>query len=299
MRKQNIHGVVLLDKPGGMTSNAALQRVRRSYNARKAGHTGSLDPLATGLLPICLGQATKVSEYLLGSAKRYETVIQLGAVTDTLDAQGEVLEVNHVAISPQTLESALAKFRGEIEQVPPMYSALKKGGQPLYRLARAGQEVEREARRMTVYELEGSLLENDQVALSVHCSSGFYIRSLADDLGRELGCGAHVVQLRRTAIGSITLADAHALEVVEQSAATQEHLLPIDVLLPDMPCLNLTPEQTIDIRHGRSCELANTLATTKVPGLYRLYDENRSLLAIGELAESGQLRSRKLFVLVD
>lgn len=192
-----------------MSSNKALQIVKHRFNASKAGHTGSLDPLATGLLPICFGQATKISEYLLHSHKRYQTVIKLGEVTDTLDSEGEVTKTSDVDVSDADIEQALEQFRGEIKQVPPMYSALKKDGQPLYKLARKGKVIERPARDMTVFELTAERLDPLHIKLNVHCSSGFYIRSLAHDLGQALGCGAHVVELRRTHIKSTEVQQAH------------------------------------------------------------------------------------------
>jgi len=249
-QKKQIHGVLLLDKPLGLSSNAALQKVKWLYQAKKAGHTGALDPLATGLLPICFGQATKVSEYLLGSNKKYTTVIKLGEVTDTRDAEGEVTETKPVSVSDEQIQQALEQFRGAIKQVPPMYSALKKDGQPLYKLARKGQEIERPARDMTVFSLEADRLANDLVRLDVHCSSGFYIRSLGHDLGQVLGCGAHVLELRRTDIKSISVGVAHHLESLinleQDPEALQERLLPVDVLLPDMPTLGIYLGRRLD-----------------------------------------------------
>jgi len=227
--KNDIHGIILLDKPTGMSSNKALQIVKHRFNAKKAGHTGSLDPLATGLLPICLGQATKVSEYLLDSHKKYTTVIKLGEITDTLDSEGEVTKVCSVDVNGEQLQDALDQFKGNIKQVPPMYSALKKDGQPLYKLARKGEVVERPARDMTVYDLSAKRLDQEHVRLSVHCSSGFYIRSLAHDLGQALGCGAHVVELRRTEIKSVNVDQAVPLEVIEQ-ANLKDVLQPIDMI---------------------------------------------------------------------
>lgn len=289
--KNNIHGVILLDKPSGMSSNQALQKVKRRYNARKAGHTGSLDPLATGLLPICLGQATKVSEYLLNSHKRYTTVIKLGETTDTLDSEGDVLTQAPVNVDEAQLESALRRFRGNIKQVPPMYSALKKDGQPLYKLARSGQEVERAARNMTVYELTAQRLDQQHVELNVHCSSGFYIRSLAHDLGQVLGCGAHVVALRRTHIKSISVEQAYELEDIEQSNL-ESVLLPIDSLLPDMPKTCISEAQATSLQHGKQ-----TSAEGAAPiSLTRLYRGHDSLFAIGEITSRNTIKTHKIFV---
>lgn len=289
--KLNIHGVLLLDKSTGMSSNKALQIVKHRYNAKKAGHTGSLDPLATGLLPICFGQATKVSEYLLSSHKRYQTVIKLGEVTDTLDSDGEVTEQFEVNVSDQDIESALAQFRGEIKQVPPMYSALKKDGQPLYKLARKGEVIERPERDMTVFELSANRIDECHVQLNVHCSSGFYIRSLAHDLGQVLGCGAHVVELRRTHIKSIAVGQAHSLEAIEKSELA-DVLLPIDVLIEDMPKIEITESQQTSLSHGKKTS-SDGLVTT---GLSRLYSSDGRLFGLGEVTQNGQIKTHKMFV---
>ncbi len=188
--RRRVNGIILLDKPRGLTSNAALQKVRWLLNAEKAGHTGSLDPLATGVLPLCFGEATKFSQYLLDADKGYETLMQLGVTTTTGDAEGEVLERRAAEVSREQLEEALPRFRGEISQVPPMYSALKRDGQPLYKLARAGEVVEREARSVTIARLELLSLEADRARLAISCSKGTYIRVLVEDIGRMLGCGA-------------------------------------------------------------------------------------------------------------
>jgi len=290
-QKKNIHGVVLLDKPSGITSNKVLQKIRQHFNARKAGHTGSLDPLATGLLPICFGQATKVSEYFLHADKKYQTVIKLGEVTDTLDADGVVLSTHKVAVSEAQLQEQLGKFRGAIEQVPPMYSALKQDGQPLYKLARKGEEVERPARKMMVHCLTAKRLDEAHVELTVHCSSGFYIRSLAHDLGQALGCGAHVVSLRRTEKRSISIAQAHSLEHV-LDANSEEVLLPIDALLQHMPRLDVSEPQLISMIQGRVTH-ADGLETN---GLTRFYAPDGSLFGIGEVDLNHNIKTRKMFI---
>ncbi|MFT5571497.1 MAG: tRNA pseudouridine55 synthase [Cryomorphaceae bacterium] len=289
--KKNIHGVVLLDKPIGMSSNQALQKLKHRFHARKAGHTGSLDPLATGLLPICFGQATKVSEYLLHSHKKYTTTIKLGEVTDTLDSDGEIVESKPVNVSEHQLQSALTQFRGDIKQIPPMYSALKKDGQPLYKLARKGQVIERPARDMTVLSLDAVRADESHVQLNVHCTSGFYIRSLAHDLGQVLGCGAHVVELRRTDIKSISVHSAYTLEQLE-SKQLGEILLPIDSLIEDMPRLEISHAQALSLSHGR-VTAADQLSPS---GLSRLYMPTGELFGIGEVSPSGQLKTHKKFV---
>ena len=203
-----INGVLLLDKQQGITSNKALQQCRYLINAQKGGHTGALDPLATGLLPLCFGQATKVSSFLLDSDKTYEVTATLGKITDTGDADGKVIESAAVQVTEQDVKNAIESFIGEYDQVPPMYSALKVNGQPLYKLARQGIEIERKARRVNAYDIRYASLESDELSFEVDCSSGFYVRSLVEDIGRKLSCGAHVKSLRRSRIGKLSVADA-------------------------------------------------------------------------------------------
>lgn len=291
--KRNLHGVVLLDKPAGVSSNHALQRVKRLLGARKAGHTGSLDPLATGLLPICLGQATKVSEYLLHSDKRYFTTIKLGETTDTLDSEGQILAVTPVTFQDAELEQVLATFRGEIEQIPPMYSALKKEGQPLYKLARKGEHIERKPRKMTVHSLTAKRVAPDFLQLDVQCSSGFYIRSLADDLGQALGCGAHVVQLRRNAIKNISIDQAITLAELESMDNPHAVIQPLDCLISDLPNIHLSSEQLRELEFGRR-PLANDLNTSP---LGRFIRPDGTLFGVGEVTPNGLLRTHKMFVL--
>ena len=282
-----------MDKPTGMSSNHALQRVKRLFNAKKAGHTGSLDPLATGLLPICLGQATKISEYLLHSHKKYSTIIKLGETTDTLDSEGEVLEVKPVDVSDAQITAALQQFRGNIKQVPPMYSALKKDGQPLYKLAREGKETERPARDMTVHSLTAERLAAEQVRLEVHCSSGFYIRSLAHDLGQVLGCGAHVIELRRTAIKEVGVEQSIGLEQLETMSDPESMILEIDSLIDDMPVTKISKAQATSLIQGKSTPAQGAELTP----LSRFYAEDGSLFAMGEVTENGLLKTHKIFVL--
>lgn len=289
--KLDLHGVILLDKPTGMSSNKALQQVKGQYHARKAGHTGSLDPLATGLLPICFGQATKVAEYFLNSHKRYSTVIRLGQVTDTLDADGEIVDEQAIDFSGQQLEAALAQFRGQIEQVPPMYSALKRNGQPLYKLARRGEVVERQPRSMTVHSLTAQRLDQEHLQLDVHCSSGFYIRSLAHDLGQALGCGAHVKSLRRTHIKEISVAQAHSLESIKEQPL-EAVLLPIDSLLGGFPRLTISDVQATSLLQGRMTS-AGSLSTN---GITRFYRQSGELFGVGEVLSNDVLKTHKMFV---
>lgn len=294
--KRQLHGVLLLDKPIGMTSNAALQKVKWLFNAKKAGHTGALDPLATGLLPLCFGQATKVSEYLLGSDKKYTAVIKLGEVTDTLDAEGDVTESRPVSVTEEQLNEALIQFRGSIKQVPPMYSALKKDGQPLYKLARKGEHIERPARDMTVHSLEADLIAENLVVLNVHCSSGFYIRSLGHDLGQALGCGAHVVELRRTDIKSIAVDSAYSLDALVDlgrgNADLLDCLLPIDTLIPHMPRIEVSDRQVHSLLCGKSTD-SEGLQTSE---LTRFYQSDGQLFALGEVLNNGVIKTQKIFV---
>ena len=290
-QKNDIHGVILLDKPIGMSSNGVLQRIKHCFNARKAGHTGSLDPLATGLLPICFGQATKVSEYLLNSHKKYTTVIRLGEVTDTLDSEGEVTISKPVDVSEQQLQDALAQFKGDIKQVPPMYSALKKNGQPLYKLARKGEVIERPARDMTVYSLEAERLDDVHVKLSVHCSSGFYIRSLGHDLGQVLGCGAHVVELRRTDIKALNVGVAHSLDHILQ-APLESLIQPLDILIDHMPKIEISDAQAMSMIQGKPTSASGLLTDE----LTRFYQPDGYLYGVGEVSDTGFIKAQKTFV---
>ncbi|OAT27133.1 tRNA pseudouridine(55) synthase TruB [Proteus myxofaciens] len=249
---REINGVLLLDKPQDISSNDALQKVRRMFNASKAGHTGALDPLATGMLPICLGEATKFSQFLLDSDKRYRVIARLGQRTDTSDAHGEVIQERPVIFSQQALDDALESFRGETLQVPSMYSALKHQGKPLYEYARKGIEVEREARPITVYELQFIRWEGDELELEIHCSKGTYIRTIIDDLGEKLHCGAHVIFLRRLEVADYPkekMVTLEQLKTMIEHAQLQEEdpfisldalLLPMDTAVAHFPVVNLT-----------------------------------------------------------
>ena len=248
-----VDGVLLLDKPLGITSNAALQGARRAYNAKKAGHTGTLDPLATGLLPLCFGEATKFAGELLEADKSYDAIIRLGVTTDTADAEGRVLETRAVAADLAQVEAALRQFTGEILQVPPMHSALKKDGKPLYEYARAGIEIERAARRVNIYAIRLLTFAADTIGISVDCSKGTYIRTLAQDIGGALGCGAHLAGLRRTRIGkldlagAITLAELASLDMAERDA----RLAPVDTQLMDLPAALLGEADAARLAHGQ------------------------------------------------
>ena len=296
-RGRDVHGIVVLDKPAGMSSNAALQQVKRLFNANKAGHTGSLDPAATGVLPVCLGEATKVSGYLLDSDKAYRVVVKLGVRTDSGDTEGEVVEERPVpALDEALVESVLASFRGEIEQVPPMYSALKRDGQPLYKLARQGIEVEREPRAVTIHELKLLAFDADTLTLDVRCSKGTYIRTLAEDIGGSLGCGAHVFALRRTSAGPFDLGQAHTLEALEalkqeSFAALDNILLPIEQALADWPRISLSSDLAYHLKRGQA------VLVPKAPtqGLVSLFGgEEQRFIGIGYILDDGRVAPKRL-----
>ncbi|EOF4156586.1 tRNA pseudouridine(55) synthase TruB [Acinetobacter baumannii] len=231
--RRHISGVFLLNKPLGLSSNAALQKVRWLYRAQKAGHTGALDPLATGLLPICLGEATKFSHYLLDSTKRYQTTVRLGQTTTTGDVEGDILQERPIPVlSKELIEQTLEKFRGDIQQVPPMYSALKKEGKPLYELARKGIEIEREARPVMIYALELIEFTENSITLDVTCSKGTYIRVLGEDIGEALGCGGHLTMLHRIQTGHFELIPSYTIEYLESLTEEQREALLLPVYAP-------------------------------------------------------------------
>jgi tRNA pseudouridine55 synthase len=285
-----VDGVLLLDKPAGMSSNAALQRARWLFNAEKAGHTGTLDPLATGLLPLCFGEATKFSGELLDAGKSYLATVRLGIVTDTADAEGMVLETRPVSATEADLHAVLPCFSGEIEQVPPMHSALKRNGVPLYELARKGIEVERAPRRVTIHDLQVSAWSGDRFNLAVDCSKGTYIRTLAADIGAALGCGAHLAALRRTRVGMLDLARAVTLEAIEAIPAGERDrmLLAPDALLADLPAAELNEPETVRMLHGQSVRWRDAS-----PCRYRLYGP-AGFIGLGEAAPDGWLKPKRL-----
>ena len=296
-RGRPVSGILLLDKPRGMTSNEALQRVKRLYRAQKAGHTGSLDPLATGLLPICLGEATKVSGFLLSADKEYRAVCRLGVRTSSGDADGEVLETRPVPpLDPARVEAVLARFRGEIRQVPPMHSAIKRGGVPLYKLAHAGQEVPREARTVTIHRLELESLRENELVLHVRCSKGTYIRTLAEDIGEALGCGAHIVALERIGVGPfdardmVPLARLEALAAEEGVAALDRLLLPVDAALRGWPRVDLTETAAYYLRKGQPVFVPGV----GVSGWVRLYGPEGAFLGMGTVLDDGRVAPKRL-----
>ncbi len=295
-RKKNsldIHGVLLLDKPVGFTSNDALQKAKNLLNASKGGHTGSLDPIATGLLPLCFGDATRLSQFLLDADKRYWTVFRLGADTTTYDSEGTVTQTRPVNVTHADMARILADFMGTITQIPPMYSAIKRGGQPLYKLARAGQVVEREPREITVHGLKLLNLEGDRLELEIHCSKGTYIRTLAHDIGEALGCGAHVIELRRLSVGGLYIEQAITMSELEALANPEERaqkLLPLDAVLSGIPDIHLTPLAAHYLRQGQPVSLQHG----RKPGWVRLYEGESRFLGLGQVMDDGRVAPRRL-----
>ncbi len=279
---QRLDGVLLLDKPVGPSSSTVLQAVKKLFNAKKAGHAGTLDPLASGLLPLLFGEATKFAQYGLDAPKEYLATVRFGIATDTGDAEGKVLETRPVAIDDPALAGALARFRGVIDQVPPMHSALKRDGQPLYALAREGLSVERAPRRVEVYELELLGRTPDTIDLRIRCSKGTYIRQIAADLGAALGTGAHLAALRRTAVGKLRIEDAIAFDALE--ALGPSVLRPVDRLLEELPRLDLDSGQASQFLHGGAVALEGAAPE----GSCRVYGDAQ-LLGIGRL-QGGRLQ---------
>ena len=287
---KQVDGVLLLDKASGMTSNDALQKARRLFSAAKGGHTGTLDPMATGLLPLCFGEATKFSADLLDADKTYEADVKLGITTDTGDAEGQVLTNAAVTTSIADVERLLPRFTGPIKQVPPMHSALKRDGRPLYELARQGIEVEREARDVTIHALDILGLEGDVLRLRVSCSKGTYIRVLAADIGQILGCGAHLTALRRTRVGDLVLERSVTLSQLEMQDEAQRvvHLLPVDALLQSLPAVHVAADEANRFSHGNPVALPAGFL-----GKIRVYADGR-LLGVGEPGSGGLLWPKRL-----
>jgi len=295
-RGRKVNGILLLDKPLGITSNAALQEVKRLFKAAKAGHTGNLDPLASGMLPICLGEATKLSAYLLDADKVYTGTCRLGIRTSTADAEGEIVEECEVpALTEAQVEAVLDKFRGDIEQIPPMHSAIKQNGQPLYKLARQGIEVERKPRQVTIFELKLMRLEGDEIELYVHCSKGTYIRTLVEDIGEALGCGAHLSQLRRTRVGPFPEEGMVGLETLRDEAeegaeVLDRFLLPLDHALGNYPEVTLTESSLFYVRQGQAVQVPQ--APTE--GWVRLFDNAGGFVGVGAVLDDGRVAPKRL-----
>lgn len=292
----DVHGIVLLDKRSGVSSNKALQEVRRLFNANKAGHTGSLDPLATGLLPLCFGEATKVSALMLEDDKRYQVTLRLGIMTDSGDSEGAIVaEMPLPDFSEAELLSCLQHFTGEIEQVPPMYSALKYQGKKLYELAREGKTVDRAPRRISIYDLNVLGFDAEHISLDVSCSKGTYIRSLAEDIGQYLGSCATVTALRRTKAGMFSLEQAYTLEQLQNMSEAEllNSLMAVDTPLTKLPAISLSVEQAGNINHGQQI-----VVNGHTPGTVRMYCQ-QTFLGLGEILMNDKLAPRKIFNLHD
>ncbi|RTR32857.1 tRNA pseudouridine(55) synthase TruB [Shewanella atlantica] len=307
-RGRFIDGIVLLDKDTGMSSNFALQRVKRIFNAAKAGHTGALDPLATGMLPICLGEATKFSQHLLDADKRYTVTAKLGQRTDTSDSDGEVVQTRPVNFSQELLMESLDYFRGETMQVPSMYSALKYQGQPLYKYAREGIEVPREARPINVFELNFIGLEGDELTLDIHCSKGTYIRTITDDLGEMLGCGAHVIMLRRTQVAGYPYERMVSLEQLNEMVAKAEAegiesktvldplLLPMDTAVSKFKEINLSDSVAPYLMNGNPVQAPVTEGLEDGELVRITIGDEQKFVGIGSINEDGLLAPKRLIV---
>lgn len=299
-RGRDVHGVFLLDKPQGVSSNDIMQKVKRLFQANKAGHTGALDPLATGMLPICLGEATKFSQFLLDSDKRYLVTAKLGERTDTSDADGQVVQTREITVSESDILANLDAFRGDILQVPTMFSALKHNGKPLYEYARAGITVEREARPITIFELKFIEYQAPFLTLEVHCSKGTYIRTLVDDLGEALGCGAHVTMLRRLAVADypfekmISIDDLQKISENAPLAELDSLLLPMDTAVGRLPKLDLDEMQTKSVNFGQRVKFDNP---NRLFGLVRLFSHSAQFIGVAEIREDNVIRPNRMVVI--
>lgn len=297
---RDVTGIVIVDKPSGLSSNQVLQRVKRLFNANKAGHTGSLDPLATGVLPVCLGEATKLSTYLLDADKQYQVRCQLGILTDSGDSDGKMIAQQPIPAEYSTakLQSILQGFVGEQQQIPPMFSALKHQGQPLYKLARQGIEIERKSRLITIYSLSLLACDVESFTLQVACSKGTYIRTLVQDIAAALGCCGHVTMLRRTDAAGYDLGQAISLDTLQSLADQHDlagldtQLLPAYEALPDWPKVKLDTDMSIDMRYGRAVITKTQGQCAKV----RLFDAQDQFMGLGELAMDGTVSAKRLFV---
>jgi len=298
---RDITGIIVIDKPTGRSSNHVLQQVKRIFDAKKAGHTGSLDPLATGVLPICLGEATKVSSYLLDADKRYQVRCQLGVTTDSGDSDGNVVSEHAIpSLTKNNLLDIIPQFVGQQQQVPPMYSALKHQGQPLYKLARKGIEVERKARTVTIYDIQLLEFDEDSFVLDVTCSKGTYIRTLVEDISHALNTGGHVTMLRRVAAAGYELEQSITIEQLEQFAQQGQEtldlqLLPTEDALSDWPSITVNDEMVTALRFGQSIHVGQVYKQPQV----RLFDTSTQFLGLGEMSENGDIAPKRVFVIQD
>ncbi|TNF88961.1 MAG: tRNA pseudouridine(55) synthase TruB [Gammaproteobacteria bacterium] len=299
-RGRDVNGILVLDKPRGISSNDAVQKAKRLFNARKVGHTGALDPLATGVLPLCFGEATKFSQYLLSSDKKYWVRIKLGVATDSGDSDGQVIRERPIeGVDEENVEDALRFFRGEIDQVPSMFSAIKHQGQPLYKLARQGIEIEREARRVTIYSNELESFDGDTLTLSIHCSKGTYVRTIAEELGEVLGCGAHVVELRRLAAGPYSEADLVTFETLEaalEQGSLDPFLLPVGSAVRGWPEVRLTDNTAYYLRQGQPVIVPHAPTSGWVRLSEVEADDTTKFIGVGEILDDGRVAPRRLVV---
>lgn len=289
--RRQVDGVLLLDKPPGMSSNTALQAARRLFNASKAGHTGTLDPLATGLLPLCFGEATKFASELLHADKAYRATVRLGIATDTADAEGTVISQCDIHVSEAELSTVLQRFRGDIEQMPPMYSALKRDGKPLYEYARQGVELERPLRQVTISRLDLLSFDGRDAVVDVACSKGTYIRTLAADIGTALGCGAHLLALRRTRVADLTIEEAVSLDAIEALPASDRDALlaPLDALVANLRQVQLNVGDSARMRHGQAIPWSGRAGER-----LRMFSDEHAFLGVGTVTEEGMLQAQRL-----
>lgn len=286
-----MNGIVIVDKPAGWTSQDVTARLRRVFSTRRIGHGGTLDPMATGVLPVFVDRATRAVEFFEHADKVYEAVLRLGVVTDTQDITGTVLESREVSVSQEEFLRLLPRFTGQIQQLPPMYSAVKVGGKKLYEMARAGVEVERKSRSITVFSLECLEFSGNRAKLRIHCSKGTYIRTLCHDMGEALGCGGCMEALRRTAAGAYTIDRAVSLEALLEAERPERYLLPVDSLFEAYPAVTLTDKQTLRCRNG------NSFSVSLTPGKYRAYSPGGEFLMLAEVRD-GVMSTIKSFFAV-
>lgn len=277
-----MNGVVIVDKPAGITSHDVVSRLRRIYKTRRVGHTGTLDPMATGVLPVCIGSATKAADMLVSSTKRYSAELMLGKRTDTLDIEGTVIEECPVNVSDEDIRNAISSFVGEQEQLPPMYSAIKQNGKKLYELARMGVETERDKRRIIIHSIEIQSIDIPYVKIDVRCSKGTYIRSLCDDIGRKLGCGAVMTALRRTETAGFTAEEARTIDELEAMENAFDAVIPTDRLFDKLPRIDLNEKQEKSIKNG----VRMTWRAGEEGEVYRLYGNDGSFLCVSKLSDS-------------
>lgn len=289
-----VSGILLFDKPSEISSNSALGKVKSLLGVRKAGHTGNLDPIATGLLPICFGEATKAAGFFLNADKRYRTVVRLGESTTTGDREGELIERRQVIVTKRKVQKALDEFIGEYDQLPPMYSAVKINGEPLYKYARQGIEVQRKTRRVRVYEIKLLDFDVSSVEIELKCSSGYYVRVLAHQLGEKLACGAHVESLRRFAVGNLHVDDSYSIDDIEQISSVEQRrelLIPCDQTLTHLPKIDLSSDAAYYLCRGQAVRAGNLPSE----GVVRLYEDSVGFLGIGTSLGDGRVAPKRLF----